>query len=306
MIRLNPEIGYRQGIHEVLAPILYAVDFDSLKASDSTTDSLPHLVLSNHYVEHDTWSLFQALMRSAKSFYDFTPSVSLSLDKSASSTTSLTFAHSSAGNSPAASVLVQPVVGTSIRIHDNLLKTIDYPLWEKMESLQVEPQLYAIRWLRLLFGREFTFSDTLRLWDGLFAEDTSLRLMEQISIAMLLRIRDALLASDYSSFLQLLLHYPTPIDGKQRIPLLLRQAIYLRDNNNASAGAQCRSQNIELGAVAGTPFHEEYESERRTSSTLINRPEEVGSGVIGDLAKGLFGTFNDIRVSFPSYFPTFH
>jgi len=33
----------------------------------------------------------------------------------------------------------------------------------------VQPQLYLLRWLRLLFGREFHLSDSMLVWDALFA-----------------------------------------------------------------------------------------------------------------------------------------
>jgi TBC1 domain family member 5 len=330
--KLTPEIGYRQGMHELLAPLLWTVDFDSLPSSPDSADSLAHLVLSRDHVEHDTWQLFSALMKSAKTFYDFTPSVPLAVDKSSpsASTTSLTLSHSKGLHSQAlnssSSVLVQPIVGTAIRIHDSLLKTIDHELWAKMEELGVEPQLYGIRWLRLLFSREFPIDDALALWDGLFAEDSSLRLMEHICIAMLLRIRDALLQADYSEFLQLLLRYPILPDGTHRISLILQQAIYLRDNVSADAGERCRAQNVQVGAIAGGDIVRGQDTARRRPSSQMGRAghhksssmspaTQVGGflaegGFVGDLAKGvygraealginkaLFGTFNEIKVS---------
>ena len=35
--KLTPEVGYRQGMHELLAPILWTVDYDSL-APESPLD----------------------------------------------------------------------------------------------------------------------------------------------------------------------------------------------------------------------------------------------------------------------------
>jgi len=40
-----------------------------------------------------------------------------------------------------------------------------------------------------LFGREFSFNEVLVMWDIIFAEDSSLELVDFICIAMLLRIR---------------------------------------------------------------------------------------------------------------------
>ncbi|KAM0751577.1 RabGAP/TBC [Meredithblackwellia eburnea MCA 4105] len=329
--KLCPEIGYRQGMHELLAPFLWTVDYDSLPTPDSTsstsTSSLAHLVLSREHVEHDAWSLFSTLMKSARALYDHASTIALpaNVTSASASTTSLTLNHASSSSSPI--VLVQPIVATAIRIHDRLLQTIDPPLWAKMEKLRVEPQLYAIRWLRLLFSREFPIDDTLMLWDGLFAEDPTLRLMDYVCVAMLERIRDALLLSDYSGFLQLLLRYPSPKEGGNRVDLLLQQAILLRDNVSEAAGEACRAENIKLGLVAGEGTGEDDEDTGRVvprfaaqrghrKAASVNPQVGVtaaslfaeGGGLVGDLAKGvygraealginkaLFGTLNEIR-----------
>lgn len=41
-----------------------------------------------------------------------------------------------------------------------------------------------------MFTRELPFGLALRLWDGLFAEDPTLELLDHISVAMLLLIRN--------------------------------------------------------------------------------------------------------------------
>jgi TBC1 domain family protein 5 len=46
------------------------------------------------------------------------------------------------------------------------------------------------RWLRLIFTRELPFDIALRLWDGIFAQDPELGLLDFICIAMLLLIRN--------------------------------------------------------------------------------------------------------------------
>jgi hypothetical protein len=50
--------------------------------------------------------------------------------------------------------------------------------------------LMARRWLRLIFTRELPFGLALRLWDGVFAEDPGLGLLDFICVAMLLLIRN--------------------------------------------------------------------------------------------------------------------
>ncbi|GEM06910.1 TBC domain protein, Rab GTPase activator [Rhodotorula toruloides] len=293
--KLTPEIGYRQGMHELLAPLLLHIDFDSLP-STGTDESLAHVVLSRAHVEHDTWSLFSSVMRSAKTFYDHTPCVPVSPKTSA--------AFSAPSLSAQALHLVQPIVATANRLQ-SLLKTLDPTLHTAFVRLQVEPQIYAIRWLRLLFSREFPFADSLLLWDGLFARDPTLQLTTHVALTMLLRIRDSLIAASregYGEFLQILLRYPACPDGLFHTSTLIQQALYLRDNHSSSAASYIRQQNRELGLAVGDRVLEDDLGESlvgRANGEPGHRRAQTAGGVqglgflsesgLGDFAKGVYG-----------------
>lgn len=122
---------------------------DSVKGAYSPEDpsSLPYLVLSRDHVEHDTYSLFNVLMTNMLSWYDPNLSVPAPL------------ASSNGFGNTNASTLIQPIVAKCSRIHD-LLKKVDFELWKRMEELKIEPQIYGIRWLRLLLSREFPMKAT--------------------------------------------------------------------------------------------------------------------------------------------------
>lgn len=304
--KLTPQIGYRQGMHELLAPILWLVDYDSLEPTDDEA-SLPHLTLSREHVEHDTWALFSCLMKSAKTFYDHSASAS-----------SPNAASMRSGSSPGPQV--QPVIAAAQNIH-SILQSVDPDLHAAFGRMQVDPQLYAIRWLRLLFSREFPLSDTLLLWDGLFARDTSLQLTSHVAIAMLLRVRNALLHAaeeGYGDFVQILLRYPACDDGQFRTPLLVQQAVYLRDNLSPSAVRHILKENDAMKASIGEPFVDTnggtglFAGDSRLSATP-QIPQGLGflekNGLVGDLAKGVYGraealginkalkgTFDEIKV----------
>ena len=70
--KLNPDVGYRQGMHELLAPILWVVERDTL--DDTITypeaDESISVILSSQHIEHDTFTLFALIMQTAKSFYE--------------------------------------------------------------------------------------------------------------------------------------------------------------------------------------------------------------------------------------------
>jgi TBC1 domain family member 5 len=160
--KLHPDTGYRQGMHELLAPILWVVHCDAIEPSRSATekseDALVLDVLDQRYIEHDAFTLFCAVMQTAKSFYEIGDSSS-------------------------------PIVDRSRRIHDEYLGEIDPELANHLQVIEILPQIFLLRWIRLLFGREFSLKDTLSVWDVLFAEDLSSSLVDMTCVAMLLRIR---------------------------------------------------------------------------------------------------------------------
>jgi TBC1 domain family protein 5 len=95
------------------------------------------------------------------------------------------------------------------------------------------------RWIRLLFGREFSLDAVFDMWDALFAIDSTLEIVDMISIAMLLRIRWELVAADTNEAFSLLLRYPEPA-----VPAytFIKDALYLRDHLTPQGGADIISR----------------------------------------------------------------
>jgi len=174
--KLNRDIGYRQGMHEVLAPILWVISRDAIdpqsfanaSRKEADSDGLILACFDPKYVEHDAFTIFGILMQTVKSFYE-------------------TGNH----NAPAAPgpLSNSPIVERSKRIHEEYLLKVDPELTEHLTAIEVLPQIFLIRWIRLLFGREFPLVGVLSLWDILFAEDPGLDLIDLVCVSMLLRIR---------------------------------------------------------------------------------------------------------------------
>jgi hypothetical protein len=91
-----------------------------------------------------------------------------------------------------------------------LLRRQDEELWRHLEyTSKVNPQFYAFRWITLLLTQEFSFFDSLRLWDSLLSNpDGPLEILLRVCCAMLLCERSRLLAGDFTTNLKLLQHYP--------------------------------------------------------------------------------------------------
>ncbi|KAM0253578.1 hypothetical protein ACHAQJ_007250 [Trichoderma viride] len=229
--KVNPSRGgYRQGMHELLAPILHVVEQDaldraSLSANDEEND-LEELMLEtidSSFIEHDAFVLFSQLMEHAQSFYEVKD-----VPNSAQPT--------DGPSQPRFPEQSSAIVERSKFIHEVCLQKIDPELAAHLTSVEILPQIFLIRWIRLLFSREFPFNQSLVLWDTIFAVDPSLDLIDLICCAMLLRIRWQLLESDYSVCLQLLLKYPPP-DQLHGPHTFVDDALYLRNHMNTLGGA---------------------------------------------------------------------
>ena len=173
-----------------------------------------------------------------------------------------------------------PILRKAHKIHHEYLQVIDHELYIHLEDLGIEPQIYAIRWLRLLFGREFPVQQVYRLWDAMFADDTTLSAADFVCVAMLVYIRDdcmsfmlleladirVVLQSDYANCLHYLMRFPPIAD----ITVLAQQARALRDRPTAEIGYNIRYHN----AVRAGREHEfrAREEERRLAEEEAKNP----------------------------------
>ena len=83
------------------------------------------------------------------------------------------------------------------------LGAVDAPIHAHLTRLGIEPQLFLLRWLRVLFSREFHLDDAMLLWDAVIAENATAGgavrdFIEAFAVAMLLFVRsDVLAQSDF-------------------------------------------------------------------------------------------------------------
>uniref|UniRef100_A0A0D3GJJ6 Rab-GAP TBC domain-containing protein n=1 Tax=Oryza barthii TaxID=65489 RepID=A0A0D3GJJ6_9ORYZ len=277
-----PELGYKQGMHELLAPLLYVLhadvhyfkqvrelhdelfsdDFDgqtfpdriklnrsdrtntiegsaakirSLEDLDSDTRDLflindaygaegeLGIILSEKFMEHDAYCMFESLMHGSMNGAQGVVAITdfYSLSPAPESSTGLT-----------------PVREASSAIY-HLLASVDSPLHSHLVELGVEPQYFALRWLRVLFGREFSLDNLLFIWDEIFSSpnhsycadiknqsDYQFKilcshrgaLILSMAVSMMLHLRSSLLGSEHAtSCLVRLLNFPGDTDLKSLI-----------------------------------------------------------------------------------------
>ncbi|RHZ74925.1 hypothetical protein CDV55_108687 [Aspergillus turcosus] len=267
--KLNPDLGYRQGMHELLAPILWVIHGDAVDervleepSAKEEGDDLMLQLLNADYVEHDSFALFCSVMQTTRVYYEHTK------ERSA--------------NGQMDEI---PIVNQCQHIHQNLLTTTDLELADHLQALEILPQIFLTRWMRLLFGREFPFQDVLSLWDLLFAEGLRLELIEFTCVAMLLRIRWQLLSAEYSSAMTTLLRYPSP---KPHSPqAFVHDGLYLEQNPTPERGR------FLISKYSGKPPDPTKTLDREDSQTSSpSRSPARGSpksfeGLLQDFSEGL-------------------
>ncbi|KAF3972020.1 hypothetical protein CMV_004442 [Castanea mollissima] len=323
----HPEYGYRQGMHELLAPLLYVlqVDVEHLSQSPDIMEdengshgnvtkvrSLDELdpeiqtivllsdaygaegelgiVLSEKFMEHDAFCMLDALMSGAHgsvAMADF-------------------FSPTPAGGSYTG---LPPVLEASSALY-HLLSLVDSSLHSHLVELGVEPQYFALRWLRVLFGREFSLEDLLIIWDEIFASDNSIldkvaeddtmssfgvlnsprgAFISAMAVSMLLYLRSSLLATEHAtSCLQRLLNFPEAVNLKKLIEKAKSlQALALSANMsssssslggalNQSKSAAVRGHSLSFDSVSPkTPLNLVPESYWEEKWRVLHKAEEL-------------------------------
>ncbi|NXU43693.1 TBCD5 protein, partial [Drymodes brunneopygia] len=294
--RENEQLLYKQGMHELLAPIVFILHCDHQAFSHASEAAQPRqafeemkVLLDPEYLEHDAYAMFTRLMKTAEHWFS-------------------TFEHDSQKEKD---VMITPMpfarpqdLGPSIaivakvnQIQDHLLKKHDIELYMHLNRLEIAPQIYGLRWVRLLFGREFPLQDLLVVWDALFADSITLNLVDYIFVAMLLYIRDALISSNYQTCLGLLMHYP-PIGD---VHSLILRALFLRDpKRNPRPVTHQFQQNLDYYKARGADLMNKTRASAKAAPLNINKvsnsllnfgrkliaPAMASSGPVGTPAGG--------------------
>jgi hypothetical protein len=201
--REHPEIGYRQGMHEILSFILLALEMDILEQSvkkendnwkrdimemrrssnkggmagvDSSGQIVVIRLLDQNYLLHDAFALFECIMSALAPAYDAIPggeeATSAILEK----------AKRERGDTPMEHM-------TSCIVSKIRFVARDEALFGQVLCMPVPPQIYFAKWVRLMFGREVQggMKHVMRLWDCFFDLASSIeRREENVSISLAL------------------------------------------------------------------------------------------------------------------------
>ena len=169
-------IGYRQGMHEILSFLLMALEIDLLGFESSHANIENHndirTILDASKIVHDAFSMFDAIMTKLFTAFEYR-------DDSSDVDTH----RESMGDA-------------TVRIIRDWHG--DDALADFISALDVPPELYCTRWVRLMFSREVCGLDNVfLLWDHFLNELTDtvslMLVLETTAASMIILIQDKLL-----------------------------------------------------------------------------------------------------------------
>ncbi|CAO3612338.1 unnamed protein product [Cunninghamella blakesleeana] len=278
--KLNPGIGYVQGMNEILAPIYYVF-------ANDTSMQLSGQV----HAEADTFFSFSILMGEVRDHFV------RSLDQDATT----------------------GIHATMLKMQQRLA-WYDRSLLRELQRKDIKEAYYAFRWITVLFTQEWDLPNVIRLWDSLLAErgmqdvstnanhhhhtnhninhpvqngypspimanETPFEFLLDFSVAMLVCIRQELFKGDFAENVNLLQNYPI-----SDIQYVLNAAYQIRESRlQAMAIGQGPGMNIRHSGLLNSDWSDTSSISSTTSTASSRLQQKLREST--ELARASFDSF---------------
>ena len=198
--RLNPSIGYAQGMNEVLAPIVYVLHRDAAYVAEHLTgcgeeEDARVALMEGEYIraktpadladwevrgvvrclcrmdalENDAFRVFSKVMRTVGPWF-----------------------HSPKNSDEKYANAYETEIITKCTRTNELLRIRDPMVYHQLKSMDVDPETYLPKWIKILFAQMFSLENLLQVWDALFATGIASEpydLVDHICVTLLTLIR---------------------------------------------------------------------------------------------------------------------
>ncbi|EGR33049.1 TBC1 domain member isoform cra_b [Ichthyophthirius multifiliis] len=221
----NNDVSYRQGMNELIASFLVIYFSESLyiknnQYEDSKIYEIAQSFINPDFAEADVYQIFNKMME-AGHLEMFRPYLCENAKKKSDYNIS--------------SKKQQAILIRIGKIQNHYLKIIDIELFKHIKLLNVEMQIFLLRWIRCVHTREYHLSDSFLIWDSIFFEyfqnksiENNFFLIDCICLAMIQFVRQQILEKEESSdCLQRFLKFP-PVEN---IKSIIEQSFQIKANN---------------------------------------------------------------------------
>ncbi|GMF44593.1 unnamed protein product [Phytophthora fragariaefolia] len=171
--RLHPDVAYRQGMHDVVAVVLYAF----LQAGEEQEEQSLEVKKLRQHAEADTFLVFEAVMLFLKPFYEIVKTRPEAVAGRDGSRLFDNFTLKENGGGGRVYGLQEGAGDKQPALHRlchhvqyELLQQKDPQLYYHLQNLDIVPETYCLRWVRLLFAREYALKELLCIWDAMILD----------------------------------------------------------------------------------------------------------------------------------------
>ncbi|KAG1711056.1 hypothetical protein DVH05_013773 [Phytophthora capsici] len=175
--RLHPDVAYRQGMHDVVAVVLYAF----LQTSGEGQEEIIQVHNLPEHAEADNFLVFEAVMLFLKPFYEIVKTrqeVASGRDNKNGNRLFANFSlkENENGNGDYgdfnAGARKPALHRLCHHVQYELLQQKDPQLYYHLRNLEIVPETYCLRWIRLLFAREYALNELLWIWDAMILDSS--------------------------------------------------------------------------------------------------------------------------------------
>ena len=321
--RMHPETSYRQGMHEILAPIVYQLEWDCITVEDGDGDGAVAILANRDGIESDSFWCFNRMMKDMEPLFIVKTRDFKALARQREKERALGIlakrggaSRKRSGTEVANEKLAEienddsltPVLKSCNRIQHQYLHKADPELHKRLVGMNIEPQLYALAWVRLMFGRQFHIEDVMCLWDGVFAaqsnvggdgsspsgrDDKIVEIIEYVGVAMVIFVREFLMAQDEMRCLQRLMKYP-PVEN---VMVLLQRGLEIRKQpNKIYAPKEVVHQQP---SSSSTINNNNKNTKNGKRSNFAHKIKKRGSASIGKTKDNLVSTVKSVAAAMP-------
>lgn len=149
--KLYPNVGYIQGMNEILATIVYVLWNDAQEAEREFGGLFGMATL-----EADAFALFSNVMYAMRLLFTS-----------------------------------EDIILTRCHAVQIMLAGKDPELEEALTEMDIQPELYMIRWIRILFSQLYPTKDLVEIWNTIFLFGMNSGIIENICVALLTMVRSS-------------------------------------------------------------------------------------------------------------------